>query len=317
MLTCAKLAKKTKQFKSVTGMTKVEFDFLMEKVEAKYPNAMEDRLSKKESRKRAIGAGRKNALGLRDRVILLPFHCRVYVSQDLAALLFGIGQASVSRSMTEMEPTVRECIPIPARVRADAEKITDIEELAKAVPGLRCLVDVGEQQIQRPKRNDMQKSHYSGKKKRHTAKVQYAVSSNGPILQNTKHSPGSVHDVKVYKMKPPIFKLRVKNEEGKYGDVTLNVYDDKAYVGAAEVPRAVNIPPVKKDRGKELTELEKKYNKTHSKIRIYVEHAVRRVKTWRIMGNVYRNPLRKYDIINDIVCGLVNQRLLYLATHSA
>ena len=131
-------------------------------------------------------------------------------------------------------------------MRADAEKITDIEELVKVIPGLCCLVDVGEQQIQRPKRNDMQKSHYSGKKKRHTTKVQYVVSSNGVILQNTKHSPGSVHDLKVYKMKPPIFKLRVKNKEGKYEDVTLNVYDDNAYAGASPVPRVVNKPPIKK-----------------------------------------------------------------------
>ena len=35
-----------------------------------------------------------------------------------------------------------------------------------------------------------------------------------------------------------------------------------------------------------------------------------RVKTWRIMGWVYRNPPKKYDQINDVVCGPVNQRLL-------
>ena len=31
------------------------------------------------------------------------------------------------------------------------------------------------------------------------------------------------------------------------------------------------------------------------------------------MGDRYRNPLKKYDRINDVVCGLVNQRLLWLA----
>ena len=50
----------------------------------------------------------------------------------------------------------------------------------------------------------------------------------------------------------------------------------------------------------------------HSQIRVYVEHAIRKVKTWRIMGDRYRNPLKKYDRINDVVCGLVNQRLLWL-----
>ena len=39
---------------------------------------------------------------------------------------------------------------------------------------------------------------------------------------------------------------------------------------------------------------------------VYVEHAIRKVKTWRIMGDRYRNPLKKYDRINDVICGLVN-----------
>ena len=41
-----------------------------------------------------------------------------------------------------------------------------------------------------------------------------------------------------------------------------------------------------------------------------MEHAIRRVKTFRMMGGVYRNQLKKYDRVNDIVCGLVNQRVL-------
>ena len=59
--------------------------------------------------------------------------------------------------------------------------------------------------------------------------------------------------------------------------------------------------------------MEKEYNRTHSKIRVYVENAIRRVKTYRIMGDRYRNPLKKYDLANSIVCGLVNQRVLLKA----
>ena len=48
-----------------------------------------------------------------------------------------------------------------------------------------------------------------------------------------------------------------------------------------------------------------------------MENAIRRVKTHRIMGDRYRNPLKKYDRINDIVCGFVNQRLLLMAAQAA
>ena len=66
------------------------------------------------------------------------------------------------------------------------------------------------------------------------------------------------------------------------------------------------LAPIRKKPGKKLTDAEKASNKAHSRIRVYVEHAIRKVKTWRIMGDRYRNPLKKYDRINDVVCGLVN-----------
>ena len=57
-----------------------------------------------------------------------------------------------------------------------------MRSLREILPGLRCLIDASEQQVQRPKRKDMEKSHYSGKAGRHTAKVQYAVNANGLIV---------------------------------------------------------------------------------------------------------------------------------------
>ena len=61
----------------------------------------------------------------------------------------------------------------------------------------------------------------------------------------------------------------------------------------------------------------REFNSLHFKIRVYVEHYIHRVKTWRIMGRAYRNPLKKYDRISNVVCGLVNQRLLWLAEQAA
>ena len=77
------------------------------------------------------------------------------------------------------------------------------------------------------------------------------------------------------------------------------------------------VLPIKRKPGKKLSPGEKEYNKTQSKIRVYVENAIRRVKTFRIMGDVYRNPIKKYDRINDIICGLVNQRLLLEAASAS
>ena len=77
------------------------------------------------------------------------------------------------------------------------------------------------------------------------------------------------------------------------------------------------VLPIRRKPGKELSPEEREINRLQSKVRVYVENAIRRVKTHRIMGDRYRNPLKKYDRINDIVCGLVNQRLLLMAAQAA
>ena len=46
----------------------------------------------------------------------------------------------------------------------------------------------------------------------------------------------------------------------------------------------------KRKPGTKLTPDEKEYDKALSKIRIRVEHAIRRVKVFRAMGDRYHNP---------------------------
>ncbi|MER5175298.1 MAG: transposase family protein, partial [Candidatus Nitrosocosmicus sp.] len=55
---------------------------------------------------------------------------------------------------------------------------------------------------------------------------------------------------------------------------------------------------------------EKEYNRIHSKKRIVVEHTISRLKKYRIQSDVFRNKLRKYNKVSDIVAGLVNYRIM-------
>ena len=41
-----------------------------------------------------------------------------------------------------------------------------------------------------------------------------------------------------------------------------------------------------------------------------IEHAICRLKKYRIMNDVFRNKLRKYDMVSDIVSGLINYRIM-------
>jgi hypothetical protein len=63
-------------------------------------------------------------------------------------------------------------------------------------------------------------------------------------------------------------------------------------------------------RNQFLSDDEKEYNKIHSKKRIIVEHTISRLKKYRIFADVFRNKLRKYNKVSDIVAGLVNYRIM-------
>ena len=65
--------------------------------------------------------------------------------------------------------------------------------------------------------------------------------------------------------------------------------------------------PVKKPKGKELTDEQKQENKKKASQRVVVEHAIGQVKVWRIVKDKirsYRHKLR--DEVMLIACGLHN-----------
>jgi hypothetical protein len=59
-----------------------------------------------------------------------------------------------------------------------------------------------------------------------------------------------------------------------------------------------------------LTSDEKRFNRELSRARVVVEHTISRAKKFDIFGQEFRNRLRNYDVMTDIVSGLVNLRIL-------
>jgi hypothetical protein len=108
-----------------------------------------------------------------------------------------------------------------------------------------------------------------------------------------------------------IYSIYKKNHPIMPKDV-VNVYD-RGYLGVEkDFPERKSSPPYKKKRNqKELSDDEKEHNKIHSnKKRIVIEHAICKMKKYRIMSDIFRNRLRKYDKVSDIVAGLVNYRIM-------
>jgi len=90
----------------------------------------------------------------------------------------------------------------------------------------------------------------------------------------------------------------------------VNVFD-LGYLGVEkDFPEQLSSLPKSKKRNKgELSKVEKENNKNHAKKRIVIEHTICRLKKFRILSDVFRNKLRRYGKVSDIVSGLVNYRI--------
>ena len=106
-----------------------------------------------------------------------------------------------------------------------------------------------------------------------------------------------------------IYSIYKKNHPVTPSKQVANVID-LGYLGVEkDFPEQLSALPHKKRYQEELSQEEKEYNTIHSKKRIIVEHTISRLKKCRIMPEIFRNKLRKYDKVLDIVAGLVNYRI--------
>jgi hypothetical protein len=125
--------------------------------------------------------------------------------------------------------------------------------------------------------------------------------NKGEILYKSRHhKKGRQHDYTVYKDEQPQTSSQVENV---------------LYLGYLRCENdfptvKYRVLPIKKKRNTVLTEEQKEYNKNHSRQRVIIEHTICMIKKFCIMGTKYRNRLKRYDHISDIVSGLVNYTIM-------
>lgn len=280
-----------------------EFDDIYDKkITKRYHDYEMQRLSsKRKDRERDIGAGRPFKLDVKDRFVMLLVYYRLYITYTLAGFLFDLDQSNVCRDIQNIESLVRKCLPIPQKIYDITKKRLrtpdDVEQYFPA--GFLAFIDSTEQQIPRPVDKKRRKAYYSGKKKRHTVKTQFMVNNRGFIIHKTNHKRGCRHDYDIYKNNHPVTPKEV-----------VNVFD-LGYLGIEkDFPEQLSSIPNRKKRNLQLSGDHKEYNKSHSKRRIVIEHTICRLKKYRILADIFRNKLNRYNKVSDIVSGLVNYKIM-------
>ena len=281
-----RLRRSPNAFRQLTGITPVVFDQLLKQLTPRYEEA-EAKRKNRPGRKRQAGAGRKHALILADRLLMLLIYYRTYTTHVFLGFLFGVDDSAVGRNINPLQPLLAGIFRIPERrIELDPE---DMREL---------FFDATERPTRRPTQG--QREFYSGKKKRHTMKNQVVTARRtkppGPgvkpqrlrIAAVSESFPGSVHDKKIYD--------RVRTVSPPDARRT----GDTAYLGT---PLET---PTRKPRGGDLTCSQKERNRVVSRRRIVAEHGIGKMKVWRIASERYRNANRRHTLIMKNVAGLHN-----------
>lgn len=259
-----------KQFQSLTGIESEQFHKMTALLR---PHWHQHVAGVKNRSGRPYGVG-----GLEDHLLVLLILYRCHITQDFLACLYRVDKATICRSLRRIERIARRVLGLSKRISVTAEE-------AQAL-----ILDCTEQTVQRPSRK--QKCWYSGKKKRHTVKNEIIITEAGRIVSVSDDAPGAVHDITIRRRGPPL-------------PEDAQAYADSGYQGYQENHANLDIP-YKKSKKKPLTRDERAYNHALSRFRVRVEHAISRLKRFRILSDRFRYPRKSHAVKFSIIAGIAN-----------
>ena len=281
-----RLQRSPRAFRQLTGITPAAFDRRLAELTPRYDQAAARRKDRP-GRRRKPGAGRKHALALADRLLMLLIDYRTTTTHAWLGFLFGVDDSAVGRNIDPLQPLLAGIFRIPERrVKLDPE---DIREL---------FLDATERPTRRPEGG--QREFPSGEKKRHTIKTQVVV-----VRRTKPPGPGR---------KPRKVRIAAVSESvpGKTHD--KEVYDRSRVVAPRDAKRTGDTAslgtgletPTRKPRGGELTDCQKAGNRRVARRRVVAEHGIGKMKVWRVASERYRNPVSRHTLVMRNVAGLHN-----------
>lgn len=230
------------------------------------------------------GARKPPVLGFRKSVMMVVMLMRRNVTQAVAGAVFGCSQSTVSRRWDLLRPVIaavlRPYVPDPAEIVGRWG--------TPLVDGTICPVWDW----------SVIPNLYSGKAKMTGMNVQIACNLEGEVAAiGPVPVPGARHDA--YAFDASGLKKILESSFGP-GEPAA----DLGYTGVD----GIGTVPFKRLGGTELEDWQKEYNTNFSKARAAVEHAVAKVKTWRMLsreGGRYRCPIHKFESMLAAVTGLL------------
>lgn len=284
-----------RQVRELTGLTRAQYATLIAEIGAAWEAEREARLTAR-ARKRAFGAGRKHALPFAGRLLLALMYLRWNVTMRFLAEAFGADKDMVQRCVAELTPLLAQygiTAADGARLGDDDALRAQLRALSRAQRG--ALVDGSFVPIPRPAKGgwEAQKAQYSPHRHRHVNTFQTLSDDLGNLLWVGDARDGATHDLTA---------LFESDVAGTLAETEVTVLADKAYIGIkAKLGLADAYTPRRRrkndTRAEAVQDSEREFNTELARQRVHVEHAIRRLKTNKILHGYRRRRATLTDTI--------------------
>ena len=278
-----------------TGIPKVsllKFLFLWIK-----PAAVNVKLWNGKTEKKGKGRKRK-IMTLFEECLLTLVRIRRGYELTHIAYLFGVSESQASRIFTTWTNVLYRCLR-PTILWPSKDIVSqNMPESFKPYPRTRIIIDCTELKIQKPFRPRAQRMTWSNYKHSNTAKILVGIMPSGAFTFVSKVYTGGISDLAIVERSGFVDKIQPGDDV--MADRGFNIRHL-----LIEKKATLNIPAF--SHGKRLGSRAVKKSRNIASVRIHVERAIGRMKTFKILGGTI--PLRLRFQLNQlitIVCALCN-----------
>jgi len=121
---------------------------------------------------------------------------------DVGSLPFRSQPNQCAQKHQKDRASSKRVLPLPKKMHQKVMRLRTLDEVEEVFPSFKAFLDATEQEIPRPKSKHKRKTHYSGKKKRHTVKTQITVNKCF-IIHKTRQARRSTQDYARFKYNHP------------------------------------------------------------------------------------------------------------------
>ena len=239
--------------------------------------------------------------------ILTLLRFRLGLNTYFLSLMFNVSQSSVSKIFTSWMSLMSQVLG-PLLKWPSMEKVKKHMPLAFRLkyPNTRVIIDATEFFVQRPRNPTAQSKTWSNYKSKNTFKLLVGITPNGAFSFISELWAGNISDRSITQRSG--FIDLIEKGDHVMADRGFPIQDLLLQKGAR-----LNMPPFtracKHGKGRYLTNKEIKESKSIASLRIHVERAIQRLKSFKFLsGTMYINSLAVANqsvIVAAVLCNLM------------